>query len=139
VHVEATFPFDRYRQAINSHRLEIFANWIVLTISNSFPELLCEAEIGGLTARLVSEDYVYMRKYSIPISAGGIGKCKVIFEHSPIRVTAKVICPKIDRALELPDNLYRRDEMDYGRSVDSCAIENGRITAKTSKGLFQGP
>jgi hypothetical protein len=136
-HVEAKFPFQTYVGSGKVERLKLFCSWMTSSISRAFPKLLSAGEREEIEKWIEKEGYTYTRIENVPIKTGGVGRCKVVFEHSPDRVEAQLTCPDSTETFDLPKNLYRRDELDYAKSVISCSIENGRICVDTSKGVVR--
>jgi hypothetical protein len=136
VHIEIEFPFTAYVDAEYAERLQVFAHWMVMAISNNFPDFLPANEVDEILRRLSEDQFTYVREDVVKIASGTLGKCKVTFRHSPERVEVRIDCPGAAMPLDLPRDIYRRDELDYGRSVESCAVYDGIIIANTTKGSF---
>ncbi len=136
LHIEAMFPFETYSNLDEASRLALFADWAICLIFKSKAEFLRQDEIDTLSQRIIEAKFEYIREERVSVIGNTKSKCTAIFTHSPFAVSAKIAVRPENLLLNLPENLFRRDEMDYGKSIRSCLIENDTVTLNTSKGVF---
>jgi hypothetical protein len=137
-HIEAPFCFDKYREASEIGKLELFSVWLSMTIFESSSLLFSDRdEVQSFLNDLKMSNYTYVRSEVIKfIGINGINKCVVRYIHDPYKVICRLesACGKIN--LSFPEGVFRRDEMDYGKAIRSCSCLDGKLVVESSKGKF---